>query len=165
MDDVQLDNETLLVTCDVEALYTSIRHTDGLAATQFYLMMSDLDPELNVYRKKTSTNTLLHASSSHPRPLISNIPTGNGDIKKGISPEAMHELRIHREAICLLSPRGKREMSRELCRRIREHVLGIEAAKEETDLQKLKTVPRHFHQYHDCNSTLFKGFENWSCVQ
>ncbi|XP_056376344.1 uncharacterized protein LOC130273474 isoform X2 [Hyla sarda] len=49
MDDVQLDNETLLVTCDVEALYTSIRHTDGLAATQFYLMMSDLDPELSQF--------------------------------------------------------------------------------------------------------------------
>ncbi|XP_056398325.1 uncharacterized protein LOC130293541 [Hyla sarda] len=30
----------------------------------------------NVYRKKTSTNSLLHATSSHPKPLISNIPVG-----------------------------------------------------------------------------------------
>ncbi|XP_056406260.1 uncharacterized protein LOC130297613 isoform X2 [Hyla sarda] len=83
----------------------------------------------------------------------------NGDIMKGISPEAMHELRIHYEAICLPSPKRKREMTREFRRRIREHVLGIEAAKEEIDLQKLKTIPRHFRQYHDCNSTLFKGFK------
>ncbi|XP_077155689.1 uncharacterized protein LOC143818176 [Ranitomeya variabilis] len=35
-----------LVTCDVESLYTSIRHEDGLNAVKFYLDVSDLDEDL-----------------------------------------------------------------------------------------------------------------------
>ncbi|XP_069613347.1 uncharacterized protein [Ranitomeya imitator] len=36
----------LLVTADIEQLYTSIRHVDGLRASRFYLESSNLDPDL-----------------------------------------------------------------------------------------------------------------------
>ncbi|KAM4024407.1 uncharacterized protein ACNLHF_022240, partial [Anomaloglossus baeobatrachus] len=47
--------------------------------------------------------------------------------------------------------------SRELRRRIREHVLDIENAKQEEDPNKLKTIPRHFKLKHECDSTLFQA--------
>lgn len=46
--------------------------------------------------------------------------------------------------------------SRPLKRRVREHVLGIEAAKNEEDLTSLKTIPKHFKLKHDCNARLLR---------
>lgn len=43
--------------------------------------------------------------------------------------------------------------SRQLKRRIREHVLGIEAAKNEEVLDQLKTIPRHFKQFHNSDAS------------
>ncbi|XP_056425227.1 uncharacterized protein LOC130366892 [Hyla sarda] len=45
LDGIQLDQDALLVTCDVEALYTSIRHADGLEAVEKFLLMTDFEPE------------------------------------------------------------------------------------------------------------------------
>lgn len=42
--------------------------------------------------------------------------------------------------------------SRQLRHRVREHVLGITAAREETDLNILKPIPRHFKLHHDCDA-------------
>lgn len=35
MNDIQFDDDMILVTCDVESLYTSIKHCDGLEAVRF----------------------------------------------------------------------------------------------------------------------------------
>ncbi|XP_056425863.1 uncharacterized protein LOC130367467 [Hyla sarda] len=43
--------------------------------------------------------------------------------------------------------------SRELKRRVREHVLGIISAKEEEDLSRHTTIPRHFKLQHSCDPT------------
>lgn len=45
MADVQLDDDMTIVTCEVESLYTSIQHLDGLEATLFFLLPFDSDPE------------------------------------------------------------------------------------------------------------------------
>lgn len=41
--------------------------------------------------------------------------------------------------------------TRQLRRRVREHALGIIAARDEEDLNMLKPVPRHFKIQHDCD--------------
>ncbi|CAJ0959600.1 unnamed protein product, partial [Ranitomeya imitator] len=40
--------------------------------------------------------------------------------------------------------------------RVREHVLGIQAAAGHTDASTLKTIPRHFKEFHQCNSDLLR---------
>ncbi|CAJ0921398.1 unnamed protein product [Ranitomeya imitator] len=51
--------------------------------------------------------------------------------------------------------------SREFKIRVREHCLDIEKAKTAIDDATLKTLPRHFKRYHQCNSRLltFKGID------
>lgn len=39
----------ILVRCDFESLYTSIKHQDGLEAVQFFLMTSDLEKEFGYF--------------------------------------------------------------------------------------------------------------------
>ncbi|CAJ0960814.1 unnamed protein product [Ranitomeya imitator] len=46
--------------------------------------------------------------------------------------------------------------SRELRRRVREHVLDIKAAQTAIDIQSLKTVPKHFKLFHQCDSSLLR---------
>lgn len=46
--------------------------------------------------------------------------------------------------------------SRELRRRVREHVLGIQSAATESDIQSLKPIPRHFKSRHNCDPTLLR---------
>ncbi|XP_069610910.1 uncharacterized protein [Ranitomeya imitator] len=41
IDGIEIDPESVLVVADVESLYTSIRHHDGLRATKYYLNMSN----------------------------------------------------------------------------------------------------------------------------
>ncbi|CAJ0966876.1 unnamed protein product [Ranitomeya imitator] len=108
--DIPLENDMWLVTFDVESLYTSIRHSDGIEAgsetdlTSFIQLLNDntlnikltckysqtnidfLDTKIfkgedgllhtEVFRKETSVNSVLHAASSHPRPLKESIPYG-----------------------------------------------------------------------------------------
>ncbi|XP_077137802.1 uncharacterized protein LOC143803929 [Ranitomeya variabilis] len=82
MDGIQLEDNMVLVTCDIESLYTSIKHEDGLMAVEQFLTMSDQDVDdlgfihTDVFRKPTSTNSLLHFSSSHQSSLIRGIPVG-----------------------------------------------------------------------------------------
>lgn len=51
MRDVQLEDDMILVTCDVESLYTSIRHENGLEASRFFLRTSNLDREFGRRRR------------------------------------------------------------------------------------------------------------------
>ncbi|CAJ0955519.1 unnamed protein product [Ranitomeya imitator] len=46
IDQLQLDENQVLVTADIEALYTSIRHSDGLAATAWFLRTSNIENSL-----------------------------------------------------------------------------------------------------------------------
>lgn len=46
MEGMQLDPNMMLVTADVESLYTSIRHKDGIMVVWRFLFMSDLDKDL-----------------------------------------------------------------------------------------------------------------------
>ncbi|CAJ0923568.1 unnamed protein product [Ranitomeya imitator] len=46
LDGLQLEENMALVTCDVESLYTSIRHQNGLEAVSYFLRNSDLDLDL-----------------------------------------------------------------------------------------------------------------------
>ncbi|XP_073401349.1 uncharacterized protein [Dendrobates tinctorius] len=43
LDQLCLDDNTLIVTADVESMHTLIRHSDGLSAVQFFLQTSSLD--------------------------------------------------------------------------------------------------------------------------
>ncbi|XP_075696939.1 Na(+)/H(+) exchange regulatory cofactor NHE-RF4 [Rhinoderma darwinii] len=110
IDGVSLDVDMILVTADIESLYTSIRHSDGLqAGTEMQLIQfmqglntNDLNIKLtyvfdkhrvefldivieaddmgclqtDVFRKKTSVNALLHATSAHNQSTIGTVPTG-----------------------------------------------------------------------------------------
>ncbi|XP_077118798.1 uncharacterized protein LOC143774899 [Ranitomeya variabilis] len=60
MDGVSLGDEELLVTADVESLYTSIRHSDGLRAVKFFLDASNSSIEI-----KTLICDLLEFSLTH----------------------------------------------------------------------------------------------------
>ncbi|KAM4029694.1 uncharacterized protein ACNLHF_022451 [Anomaloglossus baeobatrachus] len=42
IDGLYVGDDSCLVSCDVESLYTSIRHADGIEAVRFYLSMSNL---------------------------------------------------------------------------------------------------------------------------
>ncbi|CAJ0968164.1 unnamed protein product [Ranitomeya imitator] len=46
LDGLALEDDTWLVTCDVESLYTSIDHSHGMRAAKFFLNMTNLGPEL-----------------------------------------------------------------------------------------------------------------------
>lgn len=46
-------------------------------------------------------------------------------------------------------------MTRELKRRVREHVLGFMLAKVENFVTRLKIIPMHFKIHHDCDLTAF----------
>ncbi|XP_077155702.1 uncharacterized protein LOC143818196 isoform X2 [Ranitomeya variabilis] len=46
LDQLQLEDHQILVTADVKALYTSIRHSDGLAATAWFLHSSNIEDRL-----------------------------------------------------------------------------------------------------------------------
>ncbi|CAJ0930513.1 unnamed protein product [Ranitomeya imitator] len=46
LDGMHLTNDMVMVTADVESLYTSIRHKDGIAAATWFLRMSNLDARL-----------------------------------------------------------------------------------------------------------------------
>ncbi|XP_069588555.1 uncharacterized protein [Ranitomeya imitator] len=43
IDELEMEENMLLVTADVESLYTSIRHEDGLEATSWFLRTSNID--------------------------------------------------------------------------------------------------------------------------
>ncbi|CAJ0928558.1 unnamed protein product [Ranitomeya imitator] len=45
LDGLQLEDDMILVTCDIESLYTSIRHEDGIFAVEQFLKMSAFDGE------------------------------------------------------------------------------------------------------------------------
>ncbi|CAJ0934659.1 unnamed protein product [Ranitomeya imitator] len=55
--------------------------------------------------------------------------------------------------------------SRRLGTRIREHVRDIMAAKTVTDMSLLKTIPRHFRQFHGCSPKTFqaRGIDHVLC--
>ncbi|CAJ0944873.1 unnamed protein product [Ranitomeya imitator] len=68
--DILNDNEiNVRLTCKYSQ--TSVEFLDVLVNRG----MND-QIETNVHRKETAVNSLLHASSSHPKPLINGIPTG-----------------------------------------------------------------------------------------
>ncbi|XP_075688588.1 uncharacterized protein LOC142657444 [Rhinoderma darwinii] len=123
IDGISLEPDMFLVTADVESLYTSIQHNDGVDAVRLFLGMSNWDSqgteaqllqfmqELNVndlnirltyifdkqkidfldvsievdtervlqtdvFRKETSVNSLLHATSAHVYSTINAVPVG-----------------------------------------------------------------------------------------
>ncbi|CAJ0968644.1 unnamed protein product [Ranitomeya imitator] len=57
---VQLEHDMFLVVCDVEALYTSICHDHGIAASRFFLNMTNLGSDLIEF-----ILDLLHFSLTH----------------------------------------------------------------------------------------------------
>ncbi|XP_073530808.1 uncharacterized protein [Phyllobates terribilis] len=84
-----LPDHFLLITVDVESLYSNIAHKDGIAAVLYFLNATSgvnfLDLEIRkvgdslvskLHRKSTATNSLLHYQSFHPRNLRDSIPVG-----------------------------------------------------------------------------------------
>lgn len=59
------EKSTLIVTCDVESLYSNIRHTDGLAAMKYFLQKQEQRDEMH--------DSFL---SFHPEHLRKGIPKG-----------------------------------------------------------------------------------------
>ncbi|XP_077117394.1 uncharacterized protein LOC143773978 [Ranitomeya variabilis] len=45
IDSIHIDEDMILATCDVESLYTNIRHQDGLRAVSHFLAMTDLSTD------------------------------------------------------------------------------------------------------------------------
>lgn len=68
IDNVQLEPDMLMVTCDVESLYTSIRHQDGIQTTQSFLYMSDLDKNLCDFILAMLEFILMHTYAYFPLP-------------------------------------------------------------------------------------------------
>ncbi|XP_071994082.1 uncharacterized protein [Engystomops pustulosus] len=60
LNDITMEDNMLLVTADVEALYTSIRHTDGLTAVKFFLETSNLPRDLSELLLKLLNFILTH---------------------------------------------------------------------------------------------------------
>ncbi|XP_073406989.1 uncharacterized protein [Dendrobates tinctorius] len=93
---LSIPQNTILVTMDVESLYTCIGHSLGIEAVTYFFnqhftaLMSEvsvefLDLEITkvgteirtmLFRKSTAANSLLHFSSFHPWHLRKNIPKG-----------------------------------------------------------------------------------------
>ncbi|KAM4016291.1 uncharacterized protein ACNLHF_002679 isoform 2-T3 [Anomaloglossus baeobatrachus] len=46
LEDLTMEADMVMVTADVQSLYTSIAHQDGLRAAEFYLRMTDMDQQL-----------------------------------------------------------------------------------------------------------------------
>ncbi|XP_056416701.1 uncharacterized protein LOC130369083 [Hyla sarda] len=71
---------TFMTYLNTNELNIKLTYKWGRSKMEFLDVLFDVDQDgyisTDVYRKKTSTNTLLHASSSHPHALVSNIPTG-----------------------------------------------------------------------------------------
>ncbi|CAJ0966697.1 unnamed protein product [Ranitomeya imitator] len=79
LNNIQLEQDMFLVTCDVESLYTSICHDHGITASRFFLQMTDLDDELIQFIIDLvlfTTCLLLHATSAHHPQTIGAIPVG-----------------------------------------------------------------------------------------
>ncbi|XP_073516867.1 uncharacterized protein [Phyllobates terribilis] len=89
LNSLSLPDQFLLITVDVESLYSNIAHQDGIAAVLHFLNNTSgvyfLDLEIRIvggslvtklYRKSTATNSLLHYQSFHPRNLRDSIPVG-----------------------------------------------------------------------------------------
>lgn len=60
MNELQLEPDMLIVMCDVELLYTSIRHSDGLEATRFFLRTSGIDKDFGEFILRLLQFVLTH---------------------------------------------------------------------------------------------------------
>lgn len=60
LNDIQLEENMYIFTCDVESLYTSIRHTDGLEAVRFFLVIAGLDLEFGEFVLRLLKFALTH---------------------------------------------------------------------------------------------------------
>ncbi|XP_071982900.1 peroxisomal membrane protein PMP34 isoform X2 [Engystomops pustulosus] len=92
LEDIEVEAGTLLVTMDVESLYTNIAHDVGIKAVTYHLdkqtnsdhmSVEFLDLKLyihqrkirtSLFRKKTATNNILHFESFHPHHQKKAIP-------------------------------------------------------------------------------------------
>ncbi|CAJ0958129.1 unnamed protein product [Ranitomeya imitator] len=98
--------------------------------------------ETDLYRKETSVNSLLHASSAHNYSAIKAIPVGQFLRNRRI---CSTEARFEEQSVTLtdrFKARGELKVT------TREHVRDIIAAREAPDVSMLKTLPRHFWLYH-----------------
>ncbi|CAJ0956274.1 unnamed protein product [Ranitomeya imitator] len=152
--------------------------------------------QTDIFRKETATNTLLLASSGHPRHMIRSVPVGqflrlrricssDGDFEsraeelrqrfytRGYS-HRMVKVAYHRAKYAsrhnLLYDNTLRRRKDDNLRfvttfssrsdrlkvRIREHVLGIQAAVGHADASTLKTIPRHFKDFYNSDGTLLR---------
>ncbi|XP_056386791.1 uncharacterized protein LOC130282519 isoform X3 [Hyla sarda] len=46
LEGIHMDPDMMVVTCDVESLYTSIRHTDGMEAVKRFFQMSEFEESI-----------------------------------------------------------------------------------------------------------------------
>ncbi|XP_069624016.1 uncharacterized protein [Ranitomeya imitator] len=78
VEDLVIPDGTLLVTMDVESLYTSIVHQadQTIEFLDIRLSIEQSSIVCTLYRKPTSTNSLLHYTSFHPQHLKNGIPKG-----------------------------------------------------------------------------------------
>ncbi|XP_056423038.1 uncharacterized protein LOC130362492 [Hyla sarda] len=67
MEHIHMDSDMLIVTCDVESLYTSIHHVDGLRAVQAFLMMSEVDDNL-MWTIRDMSNPICF--ENQPQPIL-----------------------------------------------------------------------------------------------
>ncbi|XP_071999452.1 uncharacterized protein [Engystomops pustulosus] len=60
IDGLHVDNDTYLVTCDVESLYTCIKHHDGLNAVRYFLSMENVTQEFSSFILQLLEFVLFH---------------------------------------------------------------------------------------------------------
>ncbi|XP_069601617.1 uncharacterized protein [Ranitomeya imitator] len=91
VEELVIPDGTHLVTMDVESLYTSIAHQSDrtIEFLDIRLSLERSSIICTLYRKPTSTNSLLHYSSFHPQHLKNGIPKGQFlRLKRNCSKEA-----------------------------------------------------------------------------
>lgn len=60
IDGIQLERDMILVICDIESLYTSIKHEDGLRATSYFLRGSGMEDSMSDFLIELLQFTLTH---------------------------------------------------------------------------------------------------------
>lgn len=87
LQDFTLPTGVILVTLDMEALYTNITH-ETVDFLDLKIGQEQGKLQTTLFRKDTATNSLLHYSSFHPQHLKRGIPTGQfARIKRNCSTE------------------------------------------------------------------------------
>lgn len=106
-----------------------------------------------MWRFKFCVRCIVYANVEHPTTFFDSTGMREFKIRHTISCNTKWVVYL---VSCLCNLKYASLTSREFKRRVREHVLGIVAASGEYDNIHLKTLPRHFKKFHNCDPSVLK---------